>query len=115
MERPQTGQDRSSTSKVIRLNTFPAGQRYAMGMPSYFSSLSMLNAKKPLPHHHDMQGKTILAFRRIVLLKKANPPDTVRLPHHTHRRIDLCGNPKIGANRVPILRAFIIDECSKAT
>src|SRR5215475_10319036 len=66
MERPQTGQDRSSTSKVIRLNTFPAGQRYAMGMPSYFSSLSMLNAKKPLPHHHDMQGKTILAFRRIV-------------------------------------------------
>src|SRR5215510_15021139 len=67
MERPQTGQDRSSTSKVIRLNTKPAGQRYAMGMPSYFSSLSMLNAKKPLPHHHDMQGKTILAFRRIVL------------------------------------------------
>src|SRR5215475_6330569 len=66
MERPQTGQDRSSTSKVIRLNTLPAGQRYAMGMPSYFSSLSMLNAKKPLPHHHDMQGKTILAFRRIV-------------------------------------------------
>jgi hypothetical protein len=40
-----------------------------MGMPSYFSSLSMLNATKPLPHHHDMQGKTILAFRRIVLKK----------------------------------------------
>ncbi len=36
-------------------------------MPSYFSRLSMLNAKKPSPHHHDMQGKTILAFRRIVL------------------------------------------------
>src|SRR4029450_3677280 len=70
MERLQTGQDRSSTSKVIRLNTVPAGQRYAMGMPSYFSSLSMFNAKKPSPHHHDMQGKTILAFRRIVLLKR---------------------------------------------
>src|SRR5215475_14063690 len=41
-----------------------------MGMPSYFSSLSMLNAKKPLPHHHDMQGKTILAFRRIVLQER---------------------------------------------
>jgi len=27
----------------------------------------MVNAKKPPPHHHDMQGKTILAFRRIVL------------------------------------------------
>src|SRR5712691_4557224 len=67
MERLQTGQDRSSTSKVIRLNTVPAGQRYAMVMPSYFSRLSMLNAKKPSPHHHDMQGKTILAFRRIVL------------------------------------------------
>src|SRR5713226_5113579 len=66
MERLQTGQDRSSTSKVIRLNTVPAGQRYAMVMPSYFSRLSMLNAKKPSPHHHDMQGKTILAFRRIV-------------------------------------------------
>jgi len=26
----------------------------------------MFNAKKPSPHHHDMQGKTILAFRRIV-------------------------------------------------
>jgi hypothetical protein len=37
-----------------------------MVMPSYFSSLSMFNAKKPSPHHHDMQGKTILAFRRIV-------------------------------------------------
>src|SRR5713101_5542638 len=68
MERLQTGQDRSSTSKVIRLNTVPAGQRYAMVMPSYFSRLSMLNAKKPSPHHHDMQGKTILAFRRIVLI-----------------------------------------------
>jgi hypothetical protein len=66
MERLQTGQDRSSTSKVIRLNIVPAGQRYAMVMPSYFSSLSMFNAKKPSPHHHDMQGKTILAFRRIV-------------------------------------------------
>src|SRR5437773_11276094 len=30
------------------------------------------------------------------ILKKANPPDTVSSPHHTHRRIDLCGNPKIG-------------------
>src|SRR5712692_3464984 len=69
MERLQTGQDRSSTSKVIRLNTVPAGQRYAMVMPSYFSRLSMLNAKKPSPHHHDMQGKTILAFRRIVHIK----------------------------------------------
>src|SRR5713101_520933 len=67
MERLQTGQDRSSTSKVIRLNTVPAGQRYAMVMPSYFSSLSMFNAKRPPPHHHDMQEKTILAFRRIVL------------------------------------------------
>src|SRR6266851_1087585 len=71
MERLQTGQDRSSTSKVIRLNTVPAGQRYAMVMPSYFSRLSMLNATKPLPHHHDMQGKTILAFRRIVLFLAA--------------------------------------------
>src|SRR5262249_30061681 len=69
MERLQTGQDRSSTSKIIRLNTVPAGQRYAMGMPSYFSSLSMFNAKRPSPHHHDMQGKTILAFRRIVQKK----------------------------------------------
>ena len=34
-------------------------------------------------------------------MQKADPPDTVRLPHHTHRRIDLCGNPKIGANRAP--------------
>src|SRR5215510_89152 len=67
MERLQTGQDRSSTSKVSRLNTVPAGQRYAMVMPSYFSSLSRFNAKKPSPYHHDMQGKTILAFRRIVL------------------------------------------------
>src|SRR4030095_3465339 len=68
MERLQTGQDRSSTSKVSRLHTVPAGQRYAMVMPSYFSSLSMFNAKRPPPHHHDMQEKTILAFRRIVLL-----------------------------------------------
>src|ERR1041384_7623695 len=67
MERLQTGQDRSSTSKVSRLNTVPAGQRYAMVIPSYFSSLSRFNAKKPSPYHHDMQGKTILAFRRIVL------------------------------------------------
>jgi len=37
-----------------------------MGMPSYFSNLSMFNAKKPPPHHHDMEGKTLLAFRRIV-------------------------------------------------
>src|SRR5215813_9860556 len=66
MERLQTGQDRSSTSKVSRLNTVPAGQRYAMVMPSYFSSLSRFNAKKPSPYHHDMQGKTILAFSRIV-------------------------------------------------
>src|SRR5215475_4876561 len=72
MERLQTGQDRSSTSKVNRLNTVPAGQRYAMVMPSYFSSLSMFNAKKPSPYHHDMQGKTILAFRRIVLKKHAS-------------------------------------------
>ena len=49
------------------------------------------------------------------ILKKANPPDTVRLPHHTHRRIDLCGNPKIGGNRAPIPRARIIDECSRGT
>src|SRR4030095_2948952 len=66
MERLQTGQDRSSTSKVSRLNTVPPGQRYAMVMPSYFSSLSRVNAKKPSPYHHDMQGKTILAFSRIV-------------------------------------------------
>jgi len=39
-----------------------------MGMPSYFSNLSMFNAKKPPPHHHDIEGKTLLAFRRIVLL-----------------------------------------------
>jgi hypothetical protein len=36
------------------------------GMPSYFSNLSMFNAKKPPPHHHDTEGKTLLAFRRIV-------------------------------------------------
>src|SRR5712691_159933 len=78
MERLQTGQDRSSTSKVIRLNTVPAGQRYAMVMPSYFSRLSMLNAKKPSPHHHDMQGKTILAFRRIVLYFAQNLPPVIR-------------------------------------
>jgi len=41
-----------------------------MVKPSYFSSLSMVNAKKPPPHHHDMQGKTILAFRRIVPRKR---------------------------------------------
>src|SRR5262252_3514534 len=68
MERLQTGQDRSSTSKVRRLNTVPAGQRYAMFMPSYFSILSRFNAKKPSPYHHDMPGKTILAFSRIVHL-----------------------------------------------
>jgi hypothetical protein len=47
-----------------------------MVMPSYFSSLSMFNAKKPSPHHHDhdMQGKTILAFRRIVPYKRFNDP-----------------------------------------
>src|SRR5262252_782002 len=66
MERLQTGQDRSSTSKVSRLKTVPTGQRYAMGMPSYFSSLSRFNAKKPSLYQHDMQRKTILAFRRIV-------------------------------------------------
>src|SRR5215468_3035544 len=66
MERLQTGQDRSSTSKVSRLNTVPTGQRYAMVMPSYFSSLSRFNAKKPSLYQHDMQRKTILAFRRIV-------------------------------------------------
>ena len=32
-------------------------------------------------------------------LKKVNPPNRVRLPHHTHRRIALGGNPEIGANR----------------
>src|SRR5215831_6654410 len=82
MERLQTGQDRSSTSKIIRLNTVPAGQRYAMGMPSYFSSLSMFNAKRPSPHHHDMQGKTILAFRRIVhnYIYKYHPADYKDFP-----------------------------------
>jgi hypothetical protein len=29
----------------------------------------MFNAKRPPPHHHDMQEKTILAFRRIVQKK----------------------------------------------
>jgi hypothetical protein len=66
MERLQTGQDRAATSKGIRLHTGPAGQRYAMGLPSYFASLSMVNATRPPLHHHDMQEKTILAFRRIV-------------------------------------------------
>src|SRR5262245_34874150 len=74
MERLQTGQDRSSTSKVSRLNTVPTGQRYAMVMPSYFSSLSRFNAKKPSLYHHDMQGKTILAFRRIVHKKGRKRP-----------------------------------------
>src|SRR5215831_12977793 len=68
MERLQTGQDRSSTSKVSRLNTVPTGQRYAMVMPSYFSSLSRFNAKKPSLYQHDMQRKTILAFRPTVCL-----------------------------------------------
>jgi hypothetical protein len=31
-----------------------------------------------------------------------SPPDRVQLPHHTHRRIDLCGNPKTRTNRAPI-------------
>src|SRR6266853_6466373 len=79
MERLQTGQERSSTSKVIRLNTVPAGQRYAMVMPSYFSSLSMFNAKRPPPHHHDMQEKTILAFRRIVHKIQTQYPHFQRL------------------------------------
>jgi hypothetical protein len=34
----------------------------------------MFNAKRPPPHHHDMQEKTILAFRRIVLQKRAHNP-----------------------------------------
>src|SRR5712691_1932846 len=54
-------------------------------------------------------------YSSISILKKANPPNIVRLPHHTHRRIDLCEHPKIGANRAPIPRAFIITECSRAT
>ena len=33
----------------------------------------MFNAKRPPPHHHDMQGKTILAFRRIVLEERMRP------------------------------------------
>src|SRR5215217_3357935 len=49
------------------------------------------------------------------ILKKANPPDTVRLPQHTHRRIDLCGTPKSGGNRAPIPRARIIDAYSRGT
>jgi hypothetical protein len=44
------------------------------------------------------------------ILKKVNPPNRVRLPYHTHRRIDLCEYPKTGANHVPIPRAFIIAE-----
>src|SRR5712691_6200552 len=84
MERPQTGQDRSSTSRVSRLKTLPAGQRYAMGMPSYFSNLSMFNAKKPPRHHHDIEGKTLLAFRRIVL---KNPPHRRAIPEHDLARL----------------------------
>src|SRR5712691_5599628 len=38
---------RSATSKSIRFNTVPAGQRYAMVVPSWFSSRSMCNAKGP--------------------------------------------------------------------
>jgi len=49
------------------------------------------------------------------ILKKANPPDIVRLPHHTHRRIGLCEPPKTGDNRAPIPSALIIAECSLAT
>jgi citrate synthase len=37
----------------------------------------MFNAKKPPPHHHDMQGKTILAFRRIVLYYRGH--DAIKL------------------------------------
>ena len=44
------------------------------------------------------------------ILKKANPPDRVRLLHHTHWRSDLCEHPKIGANRAPIPRALMIAE-----
>src|SRR3989442_1670095 len=86
MERRQTGQDRSSTSKVSRLKTVPAGQRYAMVIPSYFSSLSRFNAKKPSPYHHDMQGKTILAFRRIV----QKYPCACK---NMHRKFDECYPP----------------------
>ncbi len=46
----------------------------------------------------------------VSILKKVNPPTIVRLPHHTYRRIDLCGNPKIGGTRAPIPRVLIIAE-----
>jgi hypothetical protein len=49
-----------------------------MGMPSYFSNLSMFNAKKPPQHHHDMEGKTLLAFRRIVLLYRMKLHRTIQ-------------------------------------
>jgi parallel beta-helix repeat protein len=44
----------------------------------------------------------------VSILKKVNPPNRVRLPYHTHRRIDLCEPPQTGANHAPIPRAFII-------
>jgi hypothetical protein len=46
----------------------------------------------------------------VSILKKVNPPKRVRLPYHTHRRIDLCEPPKTGANHAPIPSAFIIAE-----
>src|SRR4029450_9972645 len=67
MEHAQTGHARSSTSISIRLKAVPAGQRYAMVVPSCFSRRSMCTAKSPPQHKHALQGKVILAFRRIVL------------------------------------------------
>jgi len=46
-------------------------------------------------------------------MPKVNPPDTGRLPPRTPRRLDLCGNPTMGANRVPIPRGLIRDAYRK--
>jgi hypothetical protein len=60
-----------------------------MGLPSSFASLSMVNATRPPLHHHDMQEKTILAFRRIVLFFQSE----ILFLANTHRR---CGKTHSG-------------------
>src|SRR5207248_11407471 len=70
------------------------------------------HARFQADHFHTVKN---IWYSPISILKKANLPNIVKLPHRTHRRIDLCGNPKIGGNRAPMPSVLIIDECSRAT
>src|SRR6266704_6288816 len=75
ISRPQTGHERSWTSKAIRLKVVPAGQRYAMVVPSWF--FKVCRCVMPTAHHSIITtfgGKTILAFRRIVQKKRRTSP-----------------------------------------